>query len=130
MISTVSTVYSSSESHPRNTSRPSSNQPTLEPFMSHLLRWPSSSATSDDGRPCDSSLSDDKCEKTFPSPAASSVASSATHLPEAVIKNQTVTYFVGDESVKGLDGLPCSRPLTTVRVLVAHIGYATHFPNG
>ena len=98
--------------------------------MLHLLRWPSPSATSDDGRPCDSSLSDDKCETTFPSPATSSVASSATHLPEAAIKSQAVAYFVDGESVKGLDGLPCSRPLTTVRVLVAHIGYVTHFPHG
>src|SRR6266852_8764850 len=102
MISTVSTVCSSSESHPRNTSLPSSNQPTLESFMLHLLRWPSRSATSDDDRPCDSSLSDDKCETTFPSPTASSVSSSATHLPEAAIKSQAVTYFVGEESVRDL----------------------------
>lgn len=52
------------------------------------------------------------------------MASSTTHLPEAAIKSQTVTYLVGDESVKGLDGLPCSRPLSTVRVLIAHIGAA------
>ena len=92
--------------------------------MSRLLRWLSHPATSnaDSGRPCDSPLSDDKCETTFPSPAASSVESSVTHLPETGIKSQTLTYFVGEESVKRLDGLPCSRPLTTVRVLAAHIG--------
>ncbi|KAF8481905.1 MFS general substrate transporter [Russula ochroleuca] len=88
--------------------------------MLHLLRWPSLSATSDDGPPCDSSLSDDKCETTFPS----SVSSSATHLPEAATKSQTLTCFVGDEAGISLDGIPCSRPLTTPRVLAAHIGAA------
>ena len=86
----------------------------FEPSMLHLLRWPSPSATSD------SSLSDDKCEKAFPSRTASSVASSATHLPEA--ESQTHTCFVGEETASSLDGLPCSRPLTTLRILVAHIG--------
>ncbi|KAI0001573.1 major facilitator superfamily domain-containing protein [Russula vinacea] len=79
--------------------------------MPHLLRWPSLSATSDDG-PRDSSLSDDKCETTFPP----SVSSSATHLP--------VTCFVGEEAGISLNGIPCSRPLTTSRVLVAHVGAA------
>jgi hypothetical protein len=85
--------------------------------MLHLLRWPSLSATSDDG-PCDSSLSDDKCETTF----APSVSSSATHLPEAATKRETLTCFVGEEAGISLNGIPCSRPLTTPRVLTAHIG--------
>jgi hypothetical protein len=67
-------------------------------------------------------VSDDKCEAKCLSPTASSAASSATHLPEAATKSQTLTSFVGGETVKNLDDLPCSQPLTTVRILFAHIG--------
>ncbi|KAI9509061.1 MFS general substrate transporter [Russula earlei] len=63
-------------------------------------------------------LSDGKCEAACPcpSPAASSAASSAAHLPEDATKEKG--------TAKNLNGLPSSRQLTTVRVLVAHIGAA------
>ncbi|KAI0257095.1 major facilitator superfamily domain-containing protein [Lactifluus subvellereus] len=94
--------------------------------MFHLLRWPSlsASAPSDDGSHRGSVVSDGKCEAGFLSPTASSAASSATHLPEAETKSQTLTCLVGGETAKNLNDLSCSRPLTTVRVLVAHIGAA------
>ncbi|KAH9178675.1 amino acid permease ScVBA-like protein [Lactarius sanguifluus] len=61
------------------------------------------------------------------SPATSSAASSATHLPEleATNKSQALPYFVGEkEANKKIDG-PChSQSLSTVRILLAHIGAA------
>ena len=70
-------------------------------------------------------MSDERFETGSLSPATSCAASSATHLPEAATKSQTVTlpYFVGEkESNRNLDGPPHSQPLSTLRVLVAHIG--------
>ncbi|KAI0308250.1 major facilitator superfamily domain-containing protein [Multifurca ochricompacta] len=93
--------------------------------MFPFLRWPSRSAASDSGFYRGSLSSDGRCEAGFRSPTASSAASSATHLPEAATKNKTLPCFVGEkQAVKNLNDPPCSRPLTTARVLVAHIGAA------
>ncbi|KAH9003979.1 amino acid permease ScVBA-like protein [Lactarius hatsudake] len=93
--------------------------------MLHLLRWPSRSVTSDDRTHLGSVLSDGRCKAGSMSPATSSAASSATHLPEATNKSQALPYFVREkEANKNIDG-PChSQSLSTVRILLVHIGAA------
>ncbi|KAI0003723.1 major facilitator superfamily domain-containing protein [Russula compacta] len=81
--------------------------------MFRLFRWSSPSAASDAGPRRESLVSDGKCDAASLSPTASSAATSTIHLPEAETK----------KTGKNLNDFPRSRPLSTVRVLVAHIGW-------
>jgi hypothetical protein len=92
--------------------------------MSHLPHCPSSLALCGDGAHHESLVSDGKFEAGLLSPPVSSAAVSAVHLHEATFptQTQTLTSFVGEETAKDRTDLSSSQPLTTVRVLMIHIG--------
>ncbi|KAH9980869.1 major facilitator superfamily domain-containing protein [Lactifluus volemus] len=94
--------------------------------MSHLPHCPSSLALCGDGAHHESLVSDGKFEAGLLSPPVSSAAVSAVHLHEATFptQTQTLTSFVGEETAKDRTDLSSSQPLTTVRVLMIHIGAA------
>jgi hypothetical protein len=90
----------------------------------HHICWPFPSASSGGRAHRGSLISDGKDEAGFLSPSVSREAPSAIHLPEATFptKGQLLTRFVGEETAGDLNDLQYSRPLTTVRILVVHIG--------
>jgi hypothetical protein len=92
--------------------------------MSHLTHCPSRLTLCGDSAHHESLVSDGKFEAGLLSPPVSSVAFSAVDLHETTFptQTQTLTSFVGEQTAKDRTDLSSSQPLTTVRVLVVHIG--------
>ncbi|KAI0275113.1 amino acid permease ScVBA-like protein [Gloeopeniophorella convolvens] len=88
--------------------------------MPALLRWSLRSTSNDTDSSRASTVVDEKGQAGLPSPT-SSAATSATHLPEDTTK--TLPELAADrKTVIDFDAPPSPRPLTTARILFAHIG--------